>query len=182
VERVFGAVALVAALFGAVLGADWVRDQYTKTTPEFAPREEVFSSSPPAFVIANVSPYFSMWNVRLVCDIESAFFDVGNGKTVGFSIPVTSGASNPPIDPLKTADYKCDPTVYMKIKDGKLSLLGLVGDLPEGTTTLTLANASVKIGVKYTTTWWPWDRDVISAEWDYALSINTWREKHPIYK
>jgi hypothetical protein len=86
-----------------------------------------------------------MNDVHLVCAIDTAAFDV-----IGFAFPVTSGLSNPPIDPGTTAEYRCDPNDYLKFENGKVSLLGMTTERPmDGVSSVRLSEATVRIGVKY---------------------------------
>src|SRR5271156_4715631 len=71
-------VGLALTVSGLVALADFARDQYAKTIPEIAPKEETTATrSPSVFIIKNASPYFDMNEVRLLCGIDTASFDVG---------------------------------------------------------------------------------------------------------
>jgi hypothetical protein len=174
---------LIAAVFGIILFVDWARDQYAKTIPEIAPKEsEASSRTPPAFIVKNVSPYFAMGSdVQLICGIDSATFEV-NGKRIGFGIPVTSGISNPPIVPGKTAEYRCDPSAYMKVENGGISLMGLLAKMPDTVgAELRLTEAIVRVAVKYRTLGLA--RESISEMWKLERNPDfRWTEIRPLYK
>jgi hypothetical protein len=179
---IFGALVLVASVVGVILFADWARDQYAKTTPEIAPKEsEASSRNPPAFVVKNISPYAMGGEVRLVCGIDSAMFDL-NGKMVGFSIPVTSDMPNPPIQPGQTAEYRCDPSVYMKVENGGISSMGLFAKMPDiAGAELRLVKAVVRVGVKYRILGFP--RESLSESWKLERNHTfKWTEMRPVYK
>ena len=140
------------------------------------------SETPPAFIVKNISPNFAMGGqVQLICGIDFAMFDL-NGKTVGFSIPVTTGISNPPIEPGKTAEYRCDPSAYMKVENGNLSLMGLVAKMPESSgAELKLIDATVRVAVKYRTL--GFEREFISESWKLNRNPNFhWTEIRPVYR
>jgi hypothetical protein len=178
-----GALAVAASVFGIILFVDFVRDQYAKTTPEIAPKEtEASSRMPPSFVVKNISPYFAMGgDVQLICGIDSAMFDL-NGKTVGFGTPVTTGISNPPIEPGKTAEYRCDPSAYMKAENGNLSLMGLVAKMPEANgAELKLIDATVSVAVKYRIL--GFRQESVSETWKLERNPSFhWTPVRPVYK
>jgi hypothetical protein len=173
-------------VLGIILFADWCRDQYEKTTPEIVPKDNAAAShSPPAFIVRNVSPYFWMTNVQLICGIDSAAFDVGASGPVGFSIPVTSGKLNPPIRPHKSVEYRCDPSDYLKFENGKIWLLGMTSVAPlDGATAsqARLIQAEIWIGVKYRIFWLSNEREFVSPMWKYHSASAAWEEIRPTYK
>jgi hypothetical protein len=176
-------LAVIASVVGIILFVDWARDQYAKTTPEIAPKEsEASSRTPPAFVVKNISPYFAMGgDVQLVCGIDSATFEV-NGKRVGFAMPVTTGIANPPIEPGKTAEYRCDPSAYMKVENDGISLMGLFAKMPEvAGAELRLTEAIVRVGVKYRI--FGIQQESVSEMWKLERSPSfRWTEMRPLYK
>jgi len=177
---------IAASVFGIILFVVWCGDQYDKTSPEISPKENAdVSHSPPAFIVKNISPYFWMTNVQLICGIDLAAFDVGARGPVGFSIPVTSGKSNPPIKPYKSVEYHCNPSDYLKFENGKISLMGLTTASPlEGATAseARLIQAEVWIGVKYRIFWLSNEREFVSPMWKYHSASASWEEIRPTYK
>jgi hypothetical protein len=152
IGRIVAGLVVASALLGIFPIFDWARDQYDKTTPDVSVRTRNGSRRPPAFLIKNSSPYFWMTSVQLICGIDSAMFETDSGGPIGFSFPVTSGISNPPIKPTKTVEFPCDPTNYMKIENGRISLMGLTTERPiPNLTSARLIDATVWIGVLYRT-------------------------------
>jgi len=178
------AVGLAVTAGGLVAFVDFCRDQYGRTIPEIAPKEDTsVTRLPPIFVVKNASPYFSMNDVHLLCGIETASFDVGGGKHLGFASPITSGVSNPSIPPGKNAEYRCDPNSYLKFENGRISLLGMTTEHPmEGVSNVRLSDATVWIGVGYRTFLWPKERQTKSNVWKYDPDTFRWNEIRPIFK
>ena len=176
-------LAVIASIFGIILFADWCWSQYSLSFPEISPKEQSSpSSSPPRFVIKNVSPYFWMKDVHLVCGIETASFDIGEGRNFGIWFPVTSGSSNPAIAPGNSAEYRCDPSDYLKTQNGRISLFGLTTEHPiENLSAIRLIAAETWIGVTYKTFWWPSERQTISHHWRLNPNTFKWEEIRPVY-
>jgi hypothetical protein len=185
-QKIVGGLFLVSAVLGIVLFADWLHDQYGKTFPAVSVKENAASSQrPPAFIVSNLSPYFWMTNIQLICGVDMAAFDVGASGPVGFSVPVTSGISNPPIRPGKSVEYRCDPGDFLKNNNGKITLLGLTTASPlKGVTgsDARLIQAEVWIGVKYRTFWISPEREFNSPKWQYRPDPGSWDEMRPVYR
>lgn len=176
------ALGVIGSVVGIVLFADWSRNQYAKTIPEIAAKEgEESSLTPPNFAVKNVSAHFVMGGVQLICSIESAMFELG-GKNLGFGMHVTTSISNPPIEPGQTAEYRCDPSAYMKIENGSLSLLGLVSRLPEADgAQLKLIDATVRVAVKYRTL--GFQHESASETWELQSNSGFyWIRRGPVYR
>ena len=187
-KRLFSTLLLIGTvltiIFGIILFADWSWTQYNQTFPEISPKEEgSSSSSPPPFIIKNPSPYFWMDDVHLICGVWSAFYDIGEGRKVGTSEPVTSGISNPPIAPGASVEYLCDPSAYLKIDNGRRSFFGLTTEHPiENPSSIRLAAAEIWIGVTYKTVWWPRKRQATSSHWRLKPNTFKWEEIRPVYR
>jgi hypothetical protein len=128
---------------------------------------------------------YELWmtNVQLVCGIDWAFFNIGADKPVGFSSPITSGTTNPPIGPGQSVEYGCDPTNYMKLENGKLSLLGMTTENPlNSPSKFELANTQVWIGVIYRTMWMLPQREFIGNKWKFEAGNPNWQEVLPVYR
>jgi len=118
----------VGTIVSAFLGTGtWLYDQYVKLSPIVAPKTaDAAAHVPPPFIIQNVSPFFKMDDVQLICGIDSSQFLTSDGKSVGFGTPITSGRKNPPLKANGgSAEFPCDPSAFMKIENGELSLMGM---------------------------------------------------------
>lgn len=136
------------------------------------------SSPPPVpFEIRNRNPFFEMYNVGLVCDVEYASFSSPKGPLV-YSIPFTSGVSNAePIGALKSGRFDCDAAQFAGGKSGEFCIGSLcTHGLGIDAKTVQLAKETLIVWTDFTIAGWRRSDESELFTWDG----HTWSKGIPL--